>query len=68
MPFADPGLSSLCADLLAREPGCDIATLVAPETVTVAAPGPTAVATPDAVIRARAVSEVLHTTSQSVTG
>lgn len=31
MPFADPALSRLCADLLAAEPGCDIATLVAPE-------------------------------------
>ena len=31
MPFADPALSRLCAELLAREPGCDIATLVAPE-------------------------------------
>lgn len=31
MPFADPGLSIACAELLAREPGCDIATLVAAE-------------------------------------
>lgn len=31
MPFADPGLARLCADLLGREPACDIATLVAPE-------------------------------------
>ncbi len=31
MPFADPGLARLCADLLAAEPQCDIATLVAPE-------------------------------------
>ena len=31
MPFADPGLARACADLLAAEPGCDIATLVAPE-------------------------------------
>ncbi len=31
MPFSDPALSRLCAELLAREPGCDIATLVAPE-------------------------------------
>lgn len=31
MPFAAPEISRLCADLLAREPGCDIATLAAPE-------------------------------------
>lgn len=31
MPFADPGLSGACVDLLARHPDCDIATLVAPE-------------------------------------
>ncbi len=31
MPFADPGLARACADLLASEPACDIATLVAPE-------------------------------------
>ena len=31
MPFADPGLARACADLLAAEPACDIATLVAPE-------------------------------------
>lgn len=31
MPFADPGISALCIDLLARHPECDIATLVAPE-------------------------------------
>ena len=31
MPFADPGLAVACADLLAAEPACDIATLVAPE-------------------------------------
>ena len=31
MPFADPSLSRLCADLMAREASCDIATLVAPE-------------------------------------
>ncbi|SFS89764.1 3-deoxy-manno-octulosonate cytidylyltransferase [Brevundimonas viscosa] len=31
MPFADPGLARACADLLATEPACDIATLVAPE-------------------------------------
>ncbi|MFN3535855.1 MAG: 3-deoxy-manno-octulosonate cytidylyltransferase [Brevundimonas sp.] len=31
MPFADPALSRLCADLMAREPSCDIATLVASE-------------------------------------
>lgn len=31
MPFADPALSRLCAELMAREPSCDIATLVAPE-------------------------------------
>jgi 3-deoxy-manno-octulosonate cytidylyltransferase (CMP-KDO synthetase) len=31
MPFADPGLSRACADLLAHEARCDIATLVAAE-------------------------------------
>ena len=31
MPFADPGLARACADLLAAEPACDIATLIAPE-------------------------------------
>ena len=31
MPFADPGLARACADLLAAEPACDIATLVARE-------------------------------------
>lgn len=31
MPFADPSICRLCADLMAREPSCDIATLVAPE-------------------------------------
>ena len=31
MPFADPGLARACADLLAAEQACDIATLVAPE-------------------------------------
>ena len=31
MPFADPGLAVACADLLAAESACDIATLVAPE-------------------------------------
>lgn len=31
MPFADPQLSAVCAGVLAAEPGCDIATLVAPE-------------------------------------
>lgn len=31
MPFADPGLSGLCVDLLARHADADIATLVAPE-------------------------------------
>ncbi|MFN3815505.1 3-deoxy-manno-octulosonate cytidylyltransferase [Brevundimonas sp.] len=31
MPFADPALSRLCADLMARKPACDMATLVAPE-------------------------------------
>ena len=31
MPFADPGLATACAALLHGEPGCDIATLVAPE-------------------------------------
>lgn len=31
MPFVDPAIPQLCADLMAREPSCDIATLVAPE-------------------------------------
>ena len=31
MPFADPGLARSCADLLAAESACDIATLVARE-------------------------------------
>jgi 3-deoxy-manno-octulosonate cytidylyltransferase (CMP-KDO synthetase) len=31
MPFADPGLATACAALLAAEPSCDIATLVARE-------------------------------------
>ena len=31
MPFADPGLATACAALLAAEPECDIATLIAPE-------------------------------------
>ncbi|WP_292035413.1 MULTISPECIES: 3-deoxy-manno-octulosonate cytidylyltransferase [unclassified Brevundimonas] len=31
MPFASPGLARACADLLAGEPACDIATLVAAE-------------------------------------
>ena len=31
MPFADPGIATACAALLHGEPGCDIATLVAPE-------------------------------------
>ena len=31
MPFASPDLARACADLLAREPACDIATLVAAE-------------------------------------
>lgn len=31
MPFASPDLARACADLLAREPACDIATLVAVE-------------------------------------
>ena len=31
MPFADLGLARACADLLAAEPDCDIATLVAAE-------------------------------------
>lgn len=43
MPFAPPELARLCADLLAREPGCDIATLVAPEA------GPEDRANPDVV-------------------
>lgn len=31
MPFADPGLARACVQVLAAEPACDIATLVAPE-------------------------------------
>ena len=31
MPFADPGLARACAELLATEAACDIATLIAPE-------------------------------------
>jgi len=31
MPFADPGLARACVQVLAAEPDCDIATLVAPE-------------------------------------
>ena len=31
MPFAEPGLATACAALLRDQPGCDIATLVAPE-------------------------------------
>jgi len=31
MPFADPGLARACAEVLAAQPTCDIATLVAPE-------------------------------------
>ncbi len=31
MPFVEPGAVSACADLLARSPACDIATVVAPE-------------------------------------
>ncbi|MDB5423170.1 MAG: kdsB [Phenylobacterium sp.] len=31
MPFVAPGVLSACADLLAHEAGCDIATVVAPE-------------------------------------
>lgn len=31
MPFVDPGVVAQCAGLLAREPACDIATVVAPE-------------------------------------
>ncbi|WP_339871858.1 3-deoxy-manno-octulosonate cytidylyltransferase [uncultured Brevundimonas sp.] len=31
MPFADPGLATACAALLHGQPGCDIATLIAPE-------------------------------------
>jgi 3-deoxy-manno-octulosonate cytidylyltransferase (CMP-KDO synthetase) len=32
IPFIDPGALAACASLLAREPDCDIATLIAPET------------------------------------
>jgi 3-deoxy-manno-octulosonate cytidylyltransferase (CMP-KDO synthetase) len=31
MPFVEPAVLAHCAGLLAREPGCDIATVVAPE-------------------------------------
>lgn len=31
MPFAEPELAVLCAELLAAQPQCDVATLVAPE-------------------------------------
>ena len=31
MPFAEPRLAALCADLLAAQPQCDVATLAAPE-------------------------------------
>jgi len=31
MPFVEPGVLSACVNLLAREPACDIATVVAPE-------------------------------------
>jgi 3-deoxy-manno-octulosonate cytidylyltransferase (CMP-KDO synthetase) len=31
MPFVAPQIVAACVDLLAREPGCDIATVVAPE-------------------------------------
>jgi 3-deoxy-manno-octulosonate cytidylyltransferase (CMP-KDO synthetase) len=31
IPFLDPALVRACADLLEREPSCDIATLIAPE-------------------------------------
>ena len=31
MPFVEPGVLAACAGLLAREPACDIATVVAPE-------------------------------------
>jgi 3-deoxy-manno-octulosonate cytidylyltransferase (CMP-KDO synthetase) len=43
MPFIGPEILRACADLLAREPGCDIATVVAPET------GPADRANPDVV-------------------
>jgi 3-deoxy-manno-octulosonate cytidylyltransferase (CMP-KDO synthetase) len=32
MPFVAPGVLTACADLLAEEPSCDIATVAAPET------------------------------------
>ena len=51
MPFADPTLSRLCADLMAREPSCDIATLVAPEA------GPEDRANPDVVKAVLALDE-----------
>jgi 3-deoxy-manno-octulosonate cytidylyltransferase (CMP-KDO synthetase) len=31
MPFVDPQVAAACAEVLAREPDCDIATVVAPE-------------------------------------
>lgn len=31
MPFVEPAILAACADLLAQEPACDIATVVAPE-------------------------------------
>jgi 3-deoxy-manno-octulosonate cytidylyltransferase (CMP-KDO synthetase) len=31
MPFVAPSVLARCAELLAREPGCDVATVVAPE-------------------------------------
>lgn len=43
MPFADPGLATACADLLAGRQDCDVATLVAPEA------GPEDRANPDVV-------------------
>lgn len=51
MPLAPPELSRLCADLLAREPACDIATLVAPEA------GPGDRANPDVVKAILALGE-----------
>ena len=43
IPFADPGLVRLCADLLAREASCDIATIVVERS------DPEALANPDVV-------------------
>lgn len=51
MPFADPGLARACANLLAAESECDIATLIAPEA------DPTDRANPDVVKAVMALDE-----------